>query len=493
MRASLPAVPGPRLGSHRPPLEKRVTDVVQERPTGWLPPTERQQLGRAARRDAPRQAVAAWEASGARADPVDILQTQATSRVPELVGIRYGRMLQSPFAFYRGAAAVMAADLAAGPSSGLEVQLCGDAHAANFGVFATPERAMVFDVNDFDETARGPWEWDLKRLVASLAVAGRERGLSAKQRRVVLLETCATYRRAMREFAGMGNLALWHLKLDATVIQRWQAQLTRGQIARTKGTIARARGKDHTRAVARLTEQRGGALRLISAPPLVVPVRDLPGAEMLDVEATVQGLIDAYRDSLRPELHRLLGTYRVVDMARKVVGVGSVGTRAWVVLLVGRDEQDGLVLQAKEAQASVLEPYAGASPFANHGERVVVGQRSMQAVSDVLLGWLRARGLDGVERDFYVRQLWDGKGSADLATMAPNGLQVYGSMCGWTLARAHARTGDRVALAAYLGSSDAVDRALARFAEGYADQNERDFRALEEAAGDGRVHADAER
>jgi uncharacterized protein (DUF2252 family) len=469
-----------------------MTDTLQRPSTTGQTPAERASLGRVARRSAPRQSHAGWEAPTGRRDPVGVLEEQATSRVPELVPIRYGRMLQSPFAFYRGAAAVMSMDLAGTARSGFEVQACGDAHASNFGVFATPEREMVFDVNDFDETARGPWEWDLKRLITSLAIAGRQRGLSTKERRSVLLATSATYRQAMRDFAKQGHLAVWYARLDAQVITRWRSQLAKEQIDRTRATVEKARGKDSTRAVARLTERTADGLRFISDPPLVVPVADLfPVGEAKETLGRMGALLSAYTDSLRPELRRLIRSYQVVDMARKVVGVGSVGTRAWVVLLVGRDPQDGLVLQAKEAQTSVIEAYAGGSPYPNHGQRVVVGQRSMQSVSDILLGWLRAAGTDNVERDYYVRQLWDGKGSADPAVMLPNGLRVYGSMCAWTLARAHARTGDRVAIGAYVGSSDALDRALASFAETYADQNERDHRALADAARTGRVSVQA--
>ena len=446
--------------------------------------------GRAARRETPRAAHGKWGPPTDRFDPIEVLERQAATRVPELLPIRHGRMLSSPFAFYRGAAAVMVNDLALAPSSGIVVQLCGDAHAANFGLFASPERQMVFDVNDFDETSKGPFEWDLKRLVASLAVAGRDAHMSAAQRELVVSACARSYRLAMAEFAAMGNLEVWYARLDANVIRRWQSQLASDQLRRVKRQAAKARVRGSARALARLTTDQDGEVRFRSDPPLLVPMRELvAGEEAESFRAGIEDLIAAYAASLRPELRTLLSGYRIVDLAHKVVGVGSVGLRAWVILMLGRGDEP-LVLQAKEAEASVLEPFAGESPFANHGERVVIGQRTMQASSDVFLGWLRSEvSLDGRPREFYLRQLWDWKGSIDPALLQPSGLRVYGEMCAWTLARAHARSGDPAAIAAYLGRGGSFDTAMSRFAERYADQNAGDYAALKEAVESGRLAA----
>ncbi len=458
--------------------------------TAWPSPAERAEAGRSARRRVPRRVHAEWSPPAGRPDPVDLLQAQAVARLPELLPIRYGRMAASPFAFLRGAAAVMAHDLASIPVSGLRVQACGDAHAANFGMFASPERELQFDLNDFDETLPAPWEWDVQRLVASLAVAGRQLGFPAKQRRRIAIGAAASYREAMRRFADLGHLQVWYSRLDSGVAAQWRPAVRNRQVRTTRQGAARAMRRDSSRALSRLTTTRGGQARFRSEPPLLVPIGELlPGVEAEHLMEGMSGFLATYQSSLRPELQSLLAGYRAVDMARKVVGVGSVGTRAWVVLLVGRDGSDPLVLQAKEAQASVLEPYAGRSTLAHHGQRVVVGQRSMQAVSDILLGWVRTSGLDGVTRDFYVRQLWDWKGSLDPATMMARGLAAYGQACGWTLARAHARTGDRIAIAAYLGSGPAFDQAMASFAERYAELTESDHRSLLEAIRSGRVTA----
>jgi len=452
---------------------------------------ERAALGKEARGRVPRSSHAEWEPAKERPDPIDVLETQAATRVPDLVPIRYGRMLTSPFAFYRGSAAVMAADLAATPDTDLRVQLCGDAHLANFGAFAAPDRQLVFDLNDFDETLPGPWEWDLKRLAASVAIAGRDRGLSRKQRRVASRTAMRAYRGAMRGFAAMRNLDVWYARLDAPLIVATLGALGDAKSKRRfERNVAKARAKDHLRALDRLTRRVDGKLRIVSDPPLIVPIEELP--EDLDpqsVETQVRSLLRAYRESLPGDRRQLLDTYRYVHLARKVVGVGSVGTRAWVALMVGRDEDDPLFLQFKEADASVLEPYAGASRYENHGERVVKGQRLMQAAGDIFLGWLPAVGMDGRERDFYGRQLWDWKRSADLEALDAEGYAVYARACGWTLARAHARSGDRVAIAGYLGSGDTFDRALAEFAELYADQAERDHAALADARRLGRIKA----
>ncbi len=464
-----------------------MTALLSAPTAGTSGPEMRAETGRTARIATPRSLHADWMPQADRPDPIAILEAQGFSRVQELLPVRYGRMLASPFAFYRGAAAIMASDLAATPSTGFVVQACGDAHAANFGLFSTPERDMVFDVNDFDETLPGPWEWDVKRLAASLAIAARHRGVPDPERHDIVATAVGAYRDTIRGFADMGNLAVWYSRLDASVLQRWQSQLKRKQIARARSGAAKARSRDSLRALSRLTVERDGELRFVARPPLLVPLSDLAGGDAMIGE--LRGLIDRYAESLRPELRHLLNTYRVVDTARKVVGVGSVGTRAWVVLMEGLNRQDPLILQAKEAQASVLEAYQGDSAYGNHGERVVVGQRMMQSASDIFLGWVRATGLDGLERDFYLRQLWDGKGSADLETILPSGLRVYGQLCAWTLARAHARSGDPIAIGAYLGSSDTFDRALARFSESYADQNEKDYLALASAVKLGRVKA----
>ncbi|HEU4703788.1 MAG TPA: DUF2252 domain-containing protein [Conexibacter sp.] len=452
---------------------------------------ERTAAGKDARRQAPRSSHGLWEPAADRPDPIGLLEAQAASRVPELVPIRYGRMSASPFAFFRGAAAIMASDLASTPASGIRVQCCGDAHLSNFGGFASPDRTLVFDLNDFDETLPSPWEWDLKRLVASVAVAAREAGLPRRVRRGIARGATRGYREAMRALAERRTLEVWYARIDEQELARQVAALN-GEDARARferGT-AKAKRKDSTRAFAKLAERVNGQPRIAADPPLIVPLRDLLGPEQAaDYEAGMARLIAAYRASLPADRRVLLDRFRFADMAHKVVGVGSVGTRAWILLLLGRDDEDPLFLQCKEAQASVLAPYAGASRYANQGRRVVEGQRLMQAASDIFLGWIRTTGLDGRERDFYVRQLWDWKVSADVAAMEQEALAAYARLCGATLARAHARCGDAVAIAAYLGSSDAADRALADFAEAYADQNERDHAALLAAVDAGRVEA----
>ncbi len=425
-----------------------------------------------------------------RRDPVELLEQQAATRVPDLVPIRYGRMLVSPFTFYRGAALVMATDLSTTPVSGLTVQACGDAHLANFGGFASPERDLVFDVNDFDETLPGPWEWDVKRLAVSLAVAGRDRGFDDRQCRTTVLASVRSYREAMRSFAQMGELAIWYSRMDGAMLDRWRAQASAKAVKRFQAGVAKARTKDSLRAFAKLTTRVDGKVQLVSDPPLIVPLEDLlPGAEGDAIRATLRSLVHQYGQTLPHDRRRLLERFELVDFARKVVGVGSVGTRAWVLLLTGRDGQDPLFLQAKEAEPSVLEAFVGKSKFDNHGRRVVEGQRLMQSASDILLGWVRAEGIDGQTRDFYIRQLWDAKGSANIEAMSPSTLAIYAEMCGWTLARAHARSGDSIAIAAYLGKGSAFDQAIGEFAEHYADQNELDHQALAEAVKTGRVTA----
>ena len=453
---------------------------------------ERAARGKAARAEVPRSSHVQIDFPESR-DPVALLEEQAVSRVPELVPIRYGRMLASAFAFYRGGALIMASDLARTANSGIRAQLCGDAHLSNFGIFGSPERTMVFDLNDFDETAPGPWEWDVKRLVASFAIAGRELGFSEKERRTVALDTVRSYREAMRAFAGMRNLEVWYSHLP---VEEAFAQFTKGvdpkRLKKAEADVAKARTKDSMQAFEKLTEVVDGRRRIISDPPLIVPIAELAPAEMerSGLEEELRGMIRSYRRTLETDRRHLLEEFRFVDLARKVVGVGSVGTRAWIALMLGVDDEDPLFLQVKEAQPSVLERFVGKSQYGNCGQRVAAGQRLMQATTDIFLGWYRvSAGLDGQSRDFYFRQLKDWKGSFEIEAAIPAGAAAYGKTCGWTLARSHARSGDRVAIASYLGAADTFDRALAAFAETYADQNERDYRALQEAVGKGQVAA----
>ena len=449
---------------------------------------ERAALGKAARAAVPRNVHGEWTAPSGRRDPVEMLEEQAASRVPELVPVRYGRMGVSPFTFYRGAAYLMAADLERSPRTGLDVQLCGDAHLSNFGGFAAPDRRIVFDVNDFDETLPGPFEWDLKRLVASFAVAGRDLGFPADQRRAVNLEVTRSYRTAMRDLASMKTLDLWYSRVDAeTLLDQFRGSASSKRRKVMDKNLAKTRAKDSLRAFSKLTTMVDGEPRIAGDPPLIVPVEDL--ADGRDIEEFARGVIRGYRRTLQGDRKRLLERFRYVHAARKVVGVGSVGTRAWVILLLGRDNDDPLFLQLKQAEASVLEPFLGKSQHANHGQRVVEGQRLMQAASDIMLGWERITGPDGGKLDFYMRQLWDNKGSAIIEGMKPRELGAYAQICGRTLARAHARSGDAVAIGAYLGSGDAMDKALADFAELYADQNELDYAALDAAVKNGTVKA----
>jgi uncharacterized protein (DUF2252 family) len=448
--------------------------------------------GRAARAAAPRSGHAELPTLPADRDPLAILAAQDAARVPELLPIRYGRMAVTPFTFYRGAAAVMAADLAATPTSGITVQLCGDAHLSNFGLFASPERRLVFDINDFDETLPGPWEWDIKRLVASVEVAARDRGFAPPERQAAVESTARTYRETMRSFAEMPTLHVWYAHADAEQIKDVVTpQLkTRGRKRLGRG-FAKARTRDHLGSLNRFATVADDGLQLKAAPPIIVPMRDLlpDPAVRTAFEGRLRNLLNDYHDSLPADRRVLLDQYRIVDIARKVVGVGSVGTRSFMVLLLGRDDRDPLFLQAKEAGPSVLEAYLGPGEHDNHGERVVMGQRLMQTVGDIFLGWQRTAGIDGQERDFYIRQLRDWKGSVEVEEMQPQGLRLYARLCGWTLARAHARTGDRIAIASYLGASTAFDRAMARFADTYADLNESDHSSLCNAVATGRVRA----
>ncbi|WP_411104837.1 DUF2252 domain-containing protein [Streptomyces sp. cmx-4-9] len=455
-------------------------------------PEERAARGKQARRRSPRSQHAAYRSSPDRPDPLAILEAQSALRVAELVPIRYSRMTESPFRFYRGAAAIMASDLAGSPDSGITVQLCGDAHLLNFRLLASPERRLMFDINDFDETLPGPWEWDVKRLSASLVIAGRANGLDDSGRARIVASAVRAYREAMRGFAGLGNLDIWYAKIDADRLE----DLTAGQLdaqgrKKLAGAMAKARGRDTLQAFGKLTELVDGQRMIRADPPLLVPIADLmPDVERGELEERLRRLVAHYGQTLSSDRRALLEDYRLADMARKVVGVGSVGTRCWILLLLGRDGRDPLFLQAKEADESVLAAHVGASRYRNQGERVVAGQRLMQAASDIFLGWEQLEGIDGRQRDFYIRQLRDWKGIAMPETMSPRQLRTFGELCGMTLARAHARSGDRIAIAAYLGSGTSFDRALVGFAEAYADQNERDHQALVEAVRDGRLPAE---
>jgi uncharacterized protein (DUF2252 family) len=483
------------------------TDVAR------LTRAERVARGKAARAQVPRDRHAVFDPPPNRPDPIALLEEQAQSRVPELVPVRWARMAVSPFTFFRGAALPMASDLAATPVTGLPVQACGDAHLSNFGIFGSPERHLVFDVNDFDETLPGPWEWDVKRLAASLEIAARGNNFTGKQRRQIVMSAVSRYRQAMRSFAGMTNLDVWYAQADMDDLRaQFGPQLKARQRRAVDKGLATARTKDSMQAVAKLTRMVDGRLRILSDPPLIVPIDELttsdlgggrPGGRgtgprggkrgMIDraaLEASYRDIIARYQRTLETDRQYLLAQYNYCDMARKVVGVGSVGTRCWIVLMLGRDEEDPLFLQVKEAQTSVLSRFVGASRYTNQGHRVVAGQRLMQASSDVFLGYQHVdAGLDGQPRDFYVRQLRDWKFSVDIETLLPDGMRMYAELCGWALARAHARSGDRIAIAAYLGGSDAIDRAIAQFADAYADQTERDYKSLTDAIAAGRVTA----
>ncbi|HTJ70140.1 MAG TPA: DUF2252 domain-containing protein [Actinospica sp.] len=505
------------------------------------------ELGVHSRDATPPAAHASLQSHVGRRDPIAILERQAASRVPELVPIRHGRMLASPFAFFRGAAAVMAADLAGTPDSGIRVQLCGDAHLANFGLFASPERRLVFDLNDFDETHPGPWEWDVKRLTASLEIAARANGFGRKHRRAIQLATVRAYQDAMAAFAGMHELDVWYAQADVAELKHMlKDQLKKARRKAVDKSIERARTRNSRRAMGKLTALEDGRRHIVADPPLIVPVRDLlTEDDRADFEERVRVLLGKYRDTLQSDRRTLLDKFEFVDMARKVVGVGSVGTRCWIVLMYGRDDNDPLFLQIKEAQRSVISEYGGVKsvrgveagsgsgsraesgkaeegatlglggdrrergqaraigPRAQppllgrslavphhercQGKRVVDGQRLMQAASDIFLGWETADGIDGQRRDFYVRQLADWKGSATVEDMVPDGMRDYGRLCGWTLARAHARTGDRVAIASYLGDDTTFAHAIAEFASAYADQNEHDYAAMRAAMRSGRI------
>ena len=480
-------------------VEKKQTAGPSGRKVQHLTVEQRVKLGKEARTRAPREAHAEFSPSADRPDPVSLLEGQATSRVQELVPIRYGRMLVSAFTFFRGAALVMASDLATTPRSGLTTQLCGDAHLANFGLFASPERALMFDVNDFDETLPGPWEWDLKRLAASFVIAARDREFTAKEAHAAALEVGASYRREMSKLASMSTMDAWYSRIDVSaILADLQATAAKGTKAdkhmasRTAKTIAKAHTRDSLQALGKLTEVTDGERRIISDPPLIVPIEELfSHSEAEALLEQLHQLLRTYRRSLQTDRRHLLEEFRLVQIARKVVGVGSVGTRAWILLLVGRDNDDPLFLQAKEAEASVMEEFLDKSGYTNHGERVVAGQHLMQAASDIFLGWEQVKSAEGVTRDYYLRQLRDWKGSFDVEKSIPPGLTKYAGVCAQALARAHARSGDRIAIASYLGNGPAFDKAVSEFAVTYADQNERDFEALKQAATTGRIKVES--
>ena len=471
----------------------------RSRLSGWpapgslAAPAERASYGKSVRTLVPREEQAALDLPADRRDPIDLLESQAATRLPDLVPVRYGRMSASPFAYFRGAALPMASDLAGTPVTGLSVQACGDAHLSNFGLFGTPERRLVFDVNDFDETLPGPWEWDVKRLAASIEIAARDKQIASRQRRKIVLGAVMRYREAMRAFAGQTNLDVWYASLDVDALQA-QVKMTARMRRAVDAGMAKARSSDSLRALSKLTREVNGRPQIISDPPLMIPMRDFtPREEEAEgLLGMLRELLASYRKTLPADIGELLARYELADIARKVVGVGSVGTRCWIVLLLAADGSDPLFLQVKEAERSVLEDFTEHSKLSNHGERVVHGQRYMQAASDIFLGWIRvARGIDDRQHDYYVRQLRDWKFSFDVAGMPADWLQQYASYCGWGLARAHAKTGDRFALAAYLGSSCVFDEAVADFAAGYADQNERDYAALLEAIRSRRLPCEA--
>ena len=457
-----------------------------------LTQADRVAMGKDARTTAPLESHAEFTPGRSR-DPVGLLLEQAKSRVPELVPIRHGRMLVSPFTYYRGAALPMAADLATTPTSGLRVQLCGDAHLSNFGAFASPSRRLVFDVNDFDETLPGPFEWDVKRLAASFAVAGRDNGFNSKDRRQIALTATESYRTAMRAFANQPFMDVWYAHLDVDdAISEFKSQLKAKRAKAAEKMAAKAHTSDSMKVQSKLTTEVDGKRRIVADPPLIEPVEEIfPDQEAGAIYNMLREVLGKYLRTLQSDRRHLLEYFTLVQLARKVVGVGSVGTRAWIILMEGGDGTEPLFLQAKEAQPSVLAAYCGRSQYSNQGERAVAGQHLMQAESDIFLGWTHVTGPDGVDRDYYVRQLKDWKMSVPIEQMIPSGMKVYARLCGWTLARAHARSGDRVALAAYLGGSAKFDQAIADFAERYADQNELDHAALQDAVNDGRVTATA--
>ncbi len=437
---------------------------------------ERQERGRAMRVRTPRAAHAYWAEAPNRPDPIALLQSQATTRLQDLVPIRYARMRLSPFAFLRGSAIVMANDLAQTPRTGIQTQLCGDAHCSNFGAFASPERTLLFDINDLDETYPGPWEWDVKRLAASLYVAGRNNGFSEAVNRTVAVAAAASYRQHMAELASMSTLDVWYTHVTADDLLN---VLTNKQLKKqAQKAVVKIRQRGSMRAFDKLTEVVDGRPIIANDPPLVMRVTE----EVMGTE--VRTIMDKYQQTLPSAQRHVLERFEVLDVALKVVGVGSVGTRCFIVLLMGRDNSDPLFLQVKEAEMSVLEPHLQRGVYKQQGERVVGGLELMQAASDIFLGWLT--GPQG--RFFYVRQLHDMKGSIEVENQSPATLELYARLCGHTLARAHARaSGNAVEIAAYLGVNDQFDLALGSFAEAYANQTERDYAALLAAIKSGRI------
>ena len=475
-------------------LRKRLLDGFAKAET--LTKGESTAKGIALRENVPISTHAEWIPAEDRPDPVELLRSQGKTRVQALLPLRYERMSASAFTFFRGGALIMAQDLSATPSTGIRVQACGDAHISNFGLFSSPERRTVFDINDFDETLPAPWEWDIKRLATSVEICGIDNGLTKKERKRAVLACVRGYRESMAEYAEMGHLDVWYTHLDVDTMRDQVATDLDTKTAKDADkALAKAKGKNSTRAIRKLTEVVDGQLRIISDPPVVVPFGELITqtssehiAEHFDEQTLkhlMQAILAAYRSSLAPDKQDLMRGYTPVDMAHKVVGVGSVGTRAWIVVLQGADENDPLVLQIKEAQESVLERFAGKSAYQHHGQRVVMGQRAMQTTSDLLLGWCRLPNERGRLTDYYVRQLWNGKGSIDLSLLSPEQLVTLAKECGKTLAHAHARTGDRFAIAAYLGDTDGFDRAVAKFARVYAKQNEADYLRFMEAYEEG--------
>jgi uncharacterized protein (DUF2252 family) len=453
---------------------------------------ERAARGKALRKKVPLESHGEWSPrKKKRGDPVKILERQSADREPDLVPIRFGRMSASPFAFFRGGAALMAADLAHAPRIGLQAQLCGDAHLMNFGLFETPERALIFGLNDFDETLPGPFEWDVKRLATSMEIAARDLDLSHSDRSAAVLATLRAYREGMAEFADMRDLEVFYARLPAADLQaKLRASAGQKEGKEVERQVHKSLKRDHLRAFDKLLRDDGGEFRFVSEPPLLVPAEGLLNKEQrgryVDV---VRSFLKQYRAGLAPHVRALMERYKFVQMARKVVGIGSVGLRTWVVLFIGRDSEDPLLLQLKEAKHSVLEPYTAPRSYDCQGHRVVDGQRFMQVAADPLLGWYHLRAFDGKVHDYYARQLWDGKVSFDLDRLSPAGLRAYGEACGWTLARGHARSGDRIAMAGYLGNKDTFDKAVAKFAVTYAEVNEDDHRRLLKAIKKGRVKA----
>ena len=456
---------------------------------------ERRADGEKMRENTPIESHAAWEAPANRPDPVALLKAQGVSRVQALLPLRYKRMSVSAFTFYRGGALIMASDLSNTPSTGIKVQACGDAHISNFGFFNSPERRTVFDINDFDETSIGPWEWDIKRLAASVEICGRDRGFSKKEKKAAVLASVKGYREAMQAFAKMGHQDVWYAHVDVDdLLLSFSDQLSKKEKKAADKIMRKAKRKNSARAITKLTEVKDGKLRIVSIPPSVIPMRDLiedAGTvgiyDIIGVERIVKQALAGYRKTLATNTRKLVEQYRGVDIGVKVVGVGSVGTRALIVVMEGADRNDPLVLQIKEAQESVLERFCGKSRFDQHGKRVVEGQHAMQTVSDSLLGWCRLIGEDGKPKDYYVRQLWDGKGSIDLDLIGAKSLKFLAEVCGATLAHAHARTGDRFEIAGYLGDDDAFDKAILQFARAYADQNEADYSRFMEALESGEL------